>query len=152
MKTTWWDRIASGITGNRSGEARLPLAAHLVEGKLLFQTPTVLLKYPLIEKTKTLPRGEIRDGAPKGLLMSNSGLSPAAPIVGRKLPKDNTCVVSTRRRVPTSWVSVRMEQPPSIELVVVSFSVQLEGQVSGLGTVHPLLIFYFFSTWCDIVM
>ena len=34
-----------------AGVARWPLAAHLGEGKLLFQTPAVLRKYPLVEKT-----------------------------------------------------------------------------------------------------
>ena len=33
------NRIASGITGKRAGEARSPLAGHLGEGKLSFQTP-----------------------------------------------------------------------------------------------------------------
>ena len=27
----------------------------------------------------------------------------------------------------------------------------VEGQVSGLGTVHPLLTINFFSTWCDVI-
>ena len=31
--------ISSGIAGKRAGVARWPLAAHLGEGKLLFQTP-----------------------------------------------------------------------------------------------------------------
>ena len=39
------------MTGRRAGVARLPLAAHLGEGKLLFQTHAVLRKYPLVEKT-----------------------------------------------------------------------------------------------------
>ena len=30
----FWDRVASGITVKRAGVARLPLAAHLGEGKL----------------------------------------------------------------------------------------------------------------------
>ena len=51
MKITCWDRVASGITDKRAGVARWPLAAHLGEGKLLFQTPAVLQKYPLVEKT-----------------------------------------------------------------------------------------------------
>ena len=47
-----WDRVASGITDKVwSGVARYPLAAHLGEVKLLFQTPVVLRKYPLVEMT-----------------------------------------------------------------------------------------------------
>ena len=49
--TTCWDKVDSGITGELVGEARKPLAAHLGEGKLLFKTPAVLRKYPLVEKT-----------------------------------------------------------------------------------------------------
>ena len=37
--TTRWDRISRGITGKRAVK------------KLLFQTPTVLRTYPLVEKT-----------------------------------------------------------------------------------------------------
>ena len=36
--------------GKRAGVARLPLAAYLGEGTLLFQTLAVLRKYPLVEK------------------------------------------------------------------------------------------------------
>ena len=50
-KTTCWDRVASGIAGKLAGLDRWPLAAHLGEGKLSFQTPAVLLGYPLVEKT-----------------------------------------------------------------------------------------------------
>ena len=71
--------------------------------------------------------------------MLNSDLSPAAPQV-----------VSTRRRVPTNWVSGRTLQP-SIESVVANSFVPsdflVDGQVSGLGTVHPLLTLNFFSAW-----
>ena len=60
------------------------------------------------------------------------------------------CVVSTRRRVPTNWVSGRTLQA-SIESVVASSFVPsdflVDGQASGLGTVHPLLTLSFFSTW-----
>ena len=38
-KTNCWDRVASGMISKRTGETRLPLAAHLGRGKLLFQTP-----------------------------------------------------------------------------------------------------------------
>ena len=90
--------------------------------------------------------------------MLSSDLSPAAPQGGREPPADKTRVVSTRRRVPTNWVTGRTLQP-SIESVVANSFVPsdflVDGQVSGLGTVHPLLtlaslahgffIFMFFS-------
>ena len=59
-------------------------------------------------------------------------------------------MVSTRRRVPTNWVSGRTLQP-FIESVVANSFVPsdflVDGQVSGLGTVHPLFTINFFSTW-----
>ena len=82
--------------------------------------------------------------------MLNSDLSPAAPQGGRLPPTDKTRVVSTRRRVPTNWVSGRTLQP-SIESVVANSFVPsdflVDGQVSGLGTVHPLITLSFVSTW-----
>ena len=58
--------------------------------------------------------------------------------------------MSTRRRVPTNWLSGRALQP-SIESVVANSFVPsdflVDGQVSGLGTAHPLLTLSFFSTW-----
>ena len=82
--------------------------------------------------------------------MLNSDLSPAAPQGGRLPPTDKTRVVSTRRRVPTNWVSGRTLQP-SIESVVANSFVPsdflVDGQVSGLGTVHPFLTLSFVSTW-----
>ena len=82
--------------------------------------------------------------------MSNSDLNPAAPQGGREPPTDKTCVVSTRRRVPTNWVSGRTLQP-SIEPVVANSLVPsdflVDGQVNGLGTGHPLLTLSFISTW-----
>ena len=99
---------------------------------------------------RRLPRGKISSGAPKGGLMSNSDLSPAAPQGGREPPTYNARVMSTRRRVTTNWVSGRTLQP-SIELVVANTFVPLDylvdGQASGLGPVHPLLTLNFFSTW-----
>ena len=81
--------------------------------------------------------------------MLNSNLSPAAPQWGRT-PTDKTRVVSTHRRVPTNWVSGRTLQP-SIESVVANSFVPsnflVDGQVSGLGTVNPLLTLNFRSTW-----
>ena len=74
--------------------------------------------------------------------MSNSGFSLAAPRRGREPHTDKTILVSTLKRVPTKWVPVRTLQP-SIEPVVATSSVPLDllvdGQVSGLGTVHPFL-------------
>ena len=82
--------------------------------------------------------------------MLNSDLSPAAPQGGRKPPTDKSHVVSTRRWVPTNWVSGRTLQP-SIESVVANSFVPsnflVDGQVSELGTVHPLLTLSFISTW-----
>ena len=82
--------------------------------------------------------------------MLNSDLSPAAPQGGREPLTEKIRVVSTRRRVPTNWVSGRTLQP-SIESVVANLFVPsdflVDGQVSGLGTVHPLLTLSFFSTW-----
>ena len=58
--------------------------------------------------------------------------------------------MSKRRRVPTNWVSDRTLQP-SIESVVANSFVPsdflVDGQVSGLGTVHPFLTLSFVSTW-----
>ena len=82
--------------------------------------------------------------------MLNSDLSPAAPQGGRLPTTDKTRVVSTRRRVPTNWVSGGTLQP-SIESVVANSFVPsdflVDGQVSGLGTVHPILTLSFISTW-----
>ena len=74
--------------------------------------------------------------------MSNSGVSLAAPIRVRKPPTDKTYVVSMHKRVLTNWVSGRMLQP-SIKLVITNSTEAsyflVEGQISGQGTVHPLL-------------
>ena len=82
--------------------------------------------------------------------MLNSDLSPAAPQRGREPLTDKTRVVSMRRQVQTNWVSGRTLQP-SIESVDANSFVPsdclVDGQVSGLGTVHPLLTLNFFSTW-----
>ena len=82
--------------------------------------------------------------------MLNSDLSPAAPQGGMVPPTNKTRVMSMRRRVPTNWVSGRTLQP-SIESVVASSFVPsdflVDVQVSGMGTVHPLLTLFFFSTW-----
>ena len=82
--------------------------------------------------------------------MPNSDLSPAAPQGGREPPTDKTHVVSMRRWVPTNWVSGRTLQP-SIESVVANSIVPsdflVDGQVSGLGIVHPLFTLILFSTW-----
>ena len=82
--------------------------------------------------------------------MLNSDLSPAAPQGGRERPTDETRVVSTRRRVQANWVSGRTLQP-SIESVVANSFVPsdffVDGQVSGLATVHPLLTLNFIGTW-----
>ena len=82
--------------------------------------------------------------------MLNSDLSPAAPHGGRKPPTDKTRVVFTCRRIPTNWVSGRTLQPYIESVVANSFvpsDFLVDGQVSGLGTVHLLLTLNFFSTW-----
>ena len=82
--------------------------------------------------------------------MLNSDLSPAAPKGGREPPRNKSRVMSTRRRFPTNWVSGRTFQP-FIESVVASSFVPsdflVDGQDSGLGTVHPLHTLNFLSTW-----
>ena len=87
--------------------------------------------------------------------MLNSDLSPAALQGGREPLTHRTRVVSARRRVPNNWVSGRTLQP-SIETVVANSFVPsdflVDGQVSGLGTVHPLLTLSFFSTWILLFM
>ena len=52
--------------------------------------------------------------------MSNTGISPAAPKGGMESPTDKPHVMSTRRRIPTNWISSRTLQP-SIESVVDNF-------------------------------
>ena len=81
--------------------------------------------------------------------MLNSDLSPAAPKGGRE-PPDKTRVVSTRRRVQTNWVSGRTLQPSIESVVANSFVLSdllVDGQVSGLVTVHPFLTLNLISTW-----
>ena len=82
--------------------------------------------------------------------MLDSDLSLAAPHGGREPPTDKTHVVCTHRQVPTNWVSGRTLQP-SIESVVASSFVPsdflVDGEVSGVGTVHPFFTLSFFSTW-----
>ena len=60
LVTTSWDRVASSITGKLIGEARLPLAVHLGDGKLLHYTPAILRKYPLVAMTS----GDNIEGTP----------------------------------------------------------------------------------------
>ena len=82
--------------------------------------------------------------------MLNSDLFPAAPQGGREPPTDKTRVVSTHRRVSTNWISDRTLQPFIESFVansIVPSDFLVDGQVSGLGTVHPLLALSFLSTW-----
>ena len=82
--------------------------------------------------------------------MSNSDLTPEAPQGGMDRQTDKTRVVPTRRRVPINWVSGRTLQP-SIESVVANSFVPsyflVDGQVSGLEIVHPLITLDILSTW-----
>ena len=82
--------------------------------------------------------------------MLNSDLSPAAPQGGR-LPPHIKPVWCPRAGVSRqTWVSGRTLQP-SIESVVANSFVPsdfiVDGQVIGLGTVHPLLTLSFVGTW-----
>ena len=74
---------------------------------------------------------------------ANSSLSQSAPLGRKESPTDITCVVSTRRRVPTNWVSDRTLQP-STDPVVAIFSVPsdflVQGHASNLETVHPFSV------------
>ena len=149
-KTTCWDRVASGITGKRSGEARYPLAAHLGEGKLGIQSPAVLQKYPHVKRRREITLRSNYGEASNGGLMSNSGHSSAALIGGRE-PLDirSPCGVHAQAG-PTILVSDWMLQP-SNEPVVGNSSAPsdflVESQASWLGNVHPLLTLSFFNTW-----
>ena len=104
---------------------------------------------PLWKRLQEITLKKIRSGVPNGGLMSNSGLSSSSHR-GREPTTNKTHVVYTRRWVLTNWVSSRTLQP-STEPVVANFFVPSdfldEGQVSGLGTVHPLLTLNFFSKW-----
>ena len=74
-----------------------------------------------------------------------SGSSPR----GKGTSTDKNRVVSTRRQVPTDFVFGRTLQP-SHTLVTNSFvpsDFLVDDQVSGLGTVHPLITLDFFSSW-----
>ena len=120
-------------------------------GTTLISNPRCLAEVSTCGKdVRRLSRGKIKSGAPKVGLMLNSDLSPAASQGGRELLTEKIRVVTTRRRVPTNWVSGRTLQP-SIESVVANTFVPsdflVDGQVSGLGTVHPLLTLCFFCTW-----
>ena len=122
----------------------------LRRGKTVISNPRCLAEESTCGKAfRRQPRGKIRSGAPKCGLMINSDHSRAAPQGGMEPHTDKTHVVSTRRRVPTNRVSGRTLQP-YIESVVtnsVTTDFLLDGQVSGLGTVHPLLTLNFFSRW-----
>ena len=86
--------------------------------------------------------------------MSNSGLSQAAHIWGRIPPTNKSYVVSARRRVSTNLVSGRMlhqSTEPVIAILCVPSDFLVEGHVSGLGTVHPLLTLNVFRILCDLV-
>ena len=84
--------------------------------------------------------------------MSNSGLSPAAPIGAREPPTDKTYVVSMLRQVQTNWVSGRALQPstePNVANLYVPSDFLEEGKFTELWTLSyrgldPLNII---STW-----
>ena len=73
-----------------------------------------------------------------------------SPPRGREPHTYRTRVVSTRRRVPTNWVSGRRLQPSIESVVTNSFApsdFMVYDQVSGMVTVHPLLTLTFLGTW-----
>ena len=91
----------------------------------------------------------MRSVAPKGGLMLNSGLSPAALQEGLEPLTNKTRVVSTHWQVPTNWVSGIALQPSIESDVANSFAPSdflADGQASGLGTVHPLLTLSLYGT------
>ena len=64
-------------------------------------------------------------------------------------PAGKTCVVSTRRRIPTNWFSGMTLQPssePDFLRFYVPRDFLVEIQVSGLGIV-PIITLDFISTW-----
>ena len=82
--------------------------------------------------------------------MLDSDLSQTAPQGGKGTPTYLTRVVSTRRRVPINWVSGRTLQLFIESVVANSFMPSdflVDGQVSGLVTVRPLLTLSFCSKW-----
>ena len=100
--------------------------------------------YPLVEKTSGENIEEKSEVEPLKAVDVNlwhlSGSSPR----GKGTSIYKTCVVSTCSRVSTNWFSGRKLQP-SIESVVansfVSSDFLVDGQVSGLGTVHPFSLY-----------
>ena len=69
---------------------------------------------------------------------------------GKAIPTNKTHVASMRRWVATNCVLDRVLQistEPEVKNVLVPDNFLVEGQVSGLGTVHPLLTLNVFSTW-----
>ena len=82
--------------------------------------------------------------------MLNSDLSPAAPQGGRLPPTDKPVWCPRAGGSRQTGFSGRTLQP-SIESVVANSFVPsdflVDGQVSGLWTVHPLLTLSFVSTW-----
>ena len=88
-------------------------------------------------------------GAPKSCLCQTLTSLQQLPCEREPLT-DKTRLVSTRRQILTECVSGRMLQP-STETVIANFSVPsdilMEGKVSWLGTVHPLLTLDVFWQW-----
>ena len=92
---------------------------------------------------------KIRSGAPKGGLMLNSGLSPAAPQGGKIPPqiKPVWCPRAGGSRQTGSPARHSNHPLSRSSQTSVPPDFLVDGQVSGLGTVHPILNLSVFSTW-----
>ena len=83
--------------------------------------------------------------------MLNSDLSLAAPQEGGEPPQKILCGVHAQagpdKRSPAGHCYGRTFIESVVANSFVPSNFLVDGQVSGLGTVHPLLTFNFFSTW-----
>ena len=82
--------------------------------------------------------------------MLNCDLSPAAPQGGRESPQEKPVWCpraggSRQTGSPAGHCNHPLSRSSQTLLLPSDFLV--DGQVSGLGTVHPLLTINFFSTW-----
>ena len=101
--STCWHRCQR-ITGKRVGEARWSLAALLEEGRLLFQTHTVLRKYCFVEKTSV---GNIEDESCVEPQKADWYLTLVSRIGEMAPPTGKPRVASIHRQDPTNRVSGR---------------------------------------------
>ena len=122
MKTTCWDRVACDITDKRAGGAQWHLAAHLGDGKLISNPRCIAeVSGSMWKILQDIISRKIISGAHKSGLMSNSGISLAAPVEeGNKLLIKP--VVSTRSLVPKNLIFGRTLRPHT-ELVFANLPV-----------------------------